>query len=188
MIESKERVATLIYSEQRERLLCTNPMRLNVPPYYDKYMEWGFIDDSLRFYQLDNNKVRQRQWSVGNLLIGQLAGLFEHVHQRQVSTATFVDSNTLVTASVDCTITIWTVSCLSKTVEIVPKSSLFGHRAPVTHLAVSKSCSSLLSCSTDSAVLLWDLNRLELIRVISMFPARPVDVCPLPRRYEMRTF
>lgn len=55
--DTKERIATLVYSERGERLLCSGPLRLNVPPTYDKYMEWGFVDGSLRFYQIDNNKV-----------------------------------------------------------------------------------------------------------------------------------
>ena len=57
VIETKERIATMIYSERRERLICSGPLRLNVPPQYDKYVEWGFTDGSLRFFQIDNNGV-----------------------------------------------------------------------------------------------------------------------------------
>ena len=64
-------------------------------------------------------------------------------------------------------ISVWTVACSSRAVDLLPKGSLFGHRAAVTHLAVSKSFSTLLSASADGVVLLWDLNRLELIRVIA---------------------
>lgn len=42
---------------KHERLLCTAAFRLNVPPNYDKYMEWGFSDGSVRFYSSDNKKV-----------------------------------------------------------------------------------------------------------------------------------
>ena len=56
--ETKERIGALAYSEKRERLMCSGPMRLNVPPLFDKYLEWGFIDDSLRFYRTENNKVK----------------------------------------------------------------------------------------------------------------------------------
>jgi hypothetical protein len=38
---------------KQDRLLCTGVFRLNVPPIYDKYMEWGFSDGSVRFYATD---------------------------------------------------------------------------------------------------------------------------------------
>jgi hypothetical protein len=61
----EERVATL--SMKQDRLLCTAALRLNVPPAYDHYMEWGFFDGSVRFYSTDSRKVRvpsqlERQW------------------------------------------------------------------------------------------------------------------------------
>ena len=56
--ETKERIGALAYSEKRERLMCSGPMRLNLSPLFNKYLEWGFVDDSLRFYRTENNKVR----------------------------------------------------------------------------------------------------------------------------------
>ncbi len=57
MTESHERVASLIFSWKHERLLCSAAFRLNIPPNYDKYMEWGFADGSVRFYAADSRKV-----------------------------------------------------------------------------------------------------------------------------------
>jgi WD40 repeat protein len=52
--------------------------------------------------------------------------------------------------------------------------TLFGHRTPVTVLAVSRSFSTLLSASTDGQIMLWDLNRQCFVREL---PANgPVDV------------
>jgi beige protein homolog 1 len=45
-------------SMKNERLLCTPAFRLNVPPNFDKYLEWGFSDGSVRFYAADSKKVR----------------------------------------------------------------------------------------------------------------------------------
>jgi hypothetical protein len=42
---------------KHDRLLCAAPLRLNIPPNYDKYMEWGFFDGSVRFYSADSRKV-----------------------------------------------------------------------------------------------------------------------------------
>lgn len=56
--DSSERVSSLQFSVKHDRLLCAAAFRINIPPNYDKYMEWGFSDGSVRFYNADNKKVR----------------------------------------------------------------------------------------------------------------------------------
>ncbi|RAH73060.1 Beige/BEACH domain protein [Aspergillus aculeatinus CBS 121060] len=151
-----EQVSSL--SMRQDRLLCAAALRLNIPPSYDKYMEWGFFDGSVRFYSADHRK---------------LLGHFEHIHAGQLSCALFADSRTLVTAGTDCTVSIWTFTSSAKSVDLQPSGSLFGHRSPVTVLAVSWSFSALLSASTDGQIMLWDLNRQCFVREL---PANgPVD-------------
>jgi hypothetical protein len=58
LLESRERVASLIYVPKLDRLLCASPFRLNLPPHYDKFLEWGYTDNSVRFFLSDNRKVR----------------------------------------------------------------------------------------------------------------------------------
>ena len=58
--------------------------------------------------------------------------------------------------------------------DLAPKGYLFGHRAPVTALALSRSFSTLLSVSSDGTVISWDLNRREIVRVIA--EGHPIDV------------
>ncbi|KAF4626831.1 hypothetical protein G7Y89_g11325 [Cudoniella acicularis] len=153
LFESNERVASLIYSSKLDRLLCATAFRLNLPPYYDKYLEWGFADNSVRFFFNESKK---------------LAGLFENLHQGQLSCAIFASSQTLITAGEDCVLSAHTVvTSPSKPVELQPRSSLFGHKTPVTTLAVSKSFSTLLSASSDGIVLLWDLNRMDFVRKLT---------------------
>ncbi|KAL8857610.1 MAG: hypothetical protein Q9178_005775 [Gyalolechia marmorata] len=144
-----DRVASLQYSTKFDRLMCSAPSKINIGPAYDKYMEWGFVDGGIRFYASDTKK---------------LVGLFEHVHVGQLSCVLFADSKSLVTAGNDCVISVWSVNYTSKTVEMQPTGSLFGHRTAVTTLAISASFRTLLSASDDGQVLLWDLNRLEIIR------------------------
>ena len=55
MTDIGERVSSL--SMKQDRLLCAAALRLNIPPAYDKYMEWGFFDGSVRFYSTDSRKV-----------------------------------------------------------------------------------------------------------------------------------
>ncbi|OAL20637.1 Beige-like protein [Fonsecaea multimorphosa] len=153
LLETGERVASLRYSWKSDRLLCSGPFRLNIPPDYDMYLEWGFSDNSVRFYSTESRKQ---------------IGLFEHLHIGQLSCALFADSKTLITAGTDCTVAVWTVVESGKSVELHPRATLFGHRKPVSSLAISKSFNALLSASTDGQVMLWDLNRSEFIRKLDV--------------------
>ncbi|CAK7235168.1 Beige protein-like 1 [Sporothrix eucalyptigena] len=160
ILESRERVASLVYVSKLDRLLCASPFRLNLPPAYDKYLEWGYTDNSIRFYHSDNRK---------------LAGLFENLHIGQISCVAFADSKTLITAGEDCAVSVYAVvqSGSGKPVELLTRSSLFGHKTPVTTVAVSNAFSTLLTVSQDGVAMLWDLNRLEFIRKLP--GARPVE-------------
>ncbi|CAK7567360.1 MAG: Beige protein-like 1 [Sporothrix epigloea] len=160
ILESRERVSSLVYVQKLDRLLCASPFRLNLPPFYDKYLEWGYADNSIRFYHSDNRK---------------LAGLFEGIHIGQISCVAIAGSKTLITAGEDCAVTVHSVlqSGSGKPVKLLARSSLFGHKTPVTVLAVSSAFGTLLTVSRDGVAMLWDLNRLELIRKLP--GARPVD-------------
>ena len=154
-------------SMKQDRLLCTASLRLNVPPNYDHYMEWGFFDGSVRFYSADSRKVSVyfediQRLRVVNLI--QLLGHFEHLHIGQLSHASFADSRTLITCGTDCTVSLWMITATAKSVDLQPIGSLFGHRSPVTLLAVSRSFSTLLTASTDGHIMLWDLNRRSFVR------------------------
>ncbi|KAL4802659.1 hypothetical protein BDV18DRAFT_146245 [Aspergillus unguis] len=156
LLETGERVSSLCM--RQDRLLCAAALRLNIPPNFDKYLEWGFFDGSVRFYSADNRK---------------LLGHFEHLHVGQLASAVFADSRTLVTSGTDCTISIWIFTATAKSVDLQPAGSLFGHRTPVTLLTVSRSFSTLLSASVDGQLMLWDLNRQCFVREL---PSKgPVD-------------
>lgn len=159
LLESHERVASLIYAPKLDRLLCASPFRLNMPPNFDKFLEWGFADNSIRFFLSDNRKP---------------IGLLENLHQGQISCVAFADSKTLITAGEDSVVSVYTVkSPPGKNVELLPRLSLFGHKTPVNVIAVSKAFSTFLTVSQDGTAFLWDLNRLDFIRKL---PAtRPVE-------------
>ena len=160
LLESPDRIASLLYSHKNGHLLCSGGFRINMPPEYDRYLEWGYVDGSVRFFNTDSNK---------------LLGLFEHMHQGQLSAAIFADSRALITAGTDCTVSVWAVISSSKSIDLAPKGCLFGHSAPVTTLATARSFSTLLSASSDGFIILWDLNRLEIVRTIEL--GSPVEVC-----------
>ncbi|KFA60535.1 hypothetical protein S40285_07586 [Stachybotrys chlorohalonatus IBT 40285] len=166
LLESHEKVASLVYAPKMDRLLCASPFRLNVPP-YDKFLEWGFADNSIRFFFSDQRKVKHN-YNLGNSRLTdtrKLAGLFENLHIGQISAACFADSKTLITAGEDCVVSVTTVQTApGKLVNLEPKSSLFGHKKPVTIIAVSKALSTFITVSSDGQAFLWDLNQLSFIR------------------------
>lgn len=55
----------------------------------------------------------------------------------------------------------------ARSIDLQPIGSLFGHRAPVTVLAVSRSFSAMLSASNDGQIMLWDLNRRCFVRALA---------------------
>jgi len=149
--ESHERVTALTYSASQERLLCSPPCKLNVPPACKSYLQWGFADNSLRFFTADNRRM---------------LGLYENLHIGQISTALFADSKTLITGGADSTIGVWTIGFSSDSADIQSRTYLFGHRTPVSVLAASRAFSTLVSASVDGQVFLWDLNRFDCVRVL----------------------
>ena len=155
LFECHERVSSLLYAPKLDRLLCTAPFRLNFAP-HDKYFEWGYADGSVRFFFTENRKP---------------AGLFENIHNGQISCAMFADSRTLILAGEDCVISVFTVTTSpGKPVELVARSPLHGHKTPITTLAASKSFSVLVSVS-EGQTFVWDLNRLTLMRKLSFYRA-----------------
>ncbi|KAI0019945.1 hypothetical protein F4780DRAFT_403961 [Xylariomycetidae sp. FL0641] len=159
LLESRERVASLIYSPKLDRLLCSSPFRLNLPPFYDKYLEWGYADNSVRFYFTENRRS---------------AGVNENLHIGQISCILVADSKTLITAGEDCVVSVFTIhSASNKPVELMHRSSLFGHKTPVTTIAVSKAFSTLVTVSGDGHAFLWDLNQLQFVRRLPS--TRPVE-------------
>ncbi|KAH4339013.1 hypothetical protein HBH98_211680 [Parastagonospora nodorum] len=161
LLDAHDRINSLNYIARTEKLLCSAPFRHNIPPHYDRYMEWGFTDGSVRFY--DSHSKR-------------LIGLFEHLHSGQLTTSLFIDGRTLITAGTDCTLAIWNVSKNGGGVELQNATTLFGHKSPVVTLAASRAFSAFLSASLDGRIFLWDLNRSEFVREIHLGPRHTVSI------------
>ncbi|KAF2703728.1 beach-domain-containing protein [Pleomassaria siparia CBS 279.74] len=158
LLEANDRVSSLAYITKGDKLLCSAPFRHNIPPNYNRYMEWGFTDGSVRFYASDTKK---------------LLGLFEHLHSGQLTTSLFVDGRTLITAGTDCTVGIWNVINNDRSsIDLQNATMLFGHKSPVVTLAASRAFSAFLSASSDGRVFLWDLNRSEFVRELDLGPTQ----------------
>ena len=55
--ESQDRIASLQWSTKQEKLLVSGPLKIHIGPTYDKYVEWGFFDGSVRFFMAESKKV-----------------------------------------------------------------------------------------------------------------------------------
>ncbi|KAF2215099.1 hypothetical protein CERZMDRAFT_35689 [Cercospora zeae-maydis SCOH1-5] len=146
-----EKVSDFTLAPMHGRILASGPCKLNVLPECTRHMQWGFADNSIRFFSSQSKRAM---------------GLYENTHVGPVTTATFVDSKTLITGGQDCTIGVWKVHQAKDMIEINSKTYLFGHRTSVTVLAATRVFSTLLSISTDGQALLWGLNRFSCIRVL----------------------
>ncbi|KAF1953424.1 beach-domain-containing protein [Byssothecium circinans] len=165
LLETNDRVSSLAYMTKSDKLLCSAPFRHNIPPHYDRYMEWGFTDGSVRFYDSHSKKI---------------VGLFENLHSAQLTASLFVDGQTLITAGTDCTIAIWNVIRGERGhIDLQNVTTLFGHKSPVTTLAASRAFSAFLSASSDGRVFLWDLNRSEFVRELDLGKAQKRHPVPI---------
>lgn len=150
-VHTGEKVADFTFAPHHGRVLAAGPYKLNVLPDCTRYMQWGYADNSIRFFSSHSKRA---------------LGLYENTHVGPISTATFVDSKTLITGGQDCTIGIWKLTQSKDLIEIAPRTYLFGHRTAVTILAASRVFSTLLSISADGQALLWGLNKFTCIRVL----------------------
>lgn len=154
LLDAHDRISSLNYITKSDKLLVSAPFRHNIPPHYDRYMEWGFTDGSVRFYDSNSKKM---------------IGLFEHLHSGQLTTSLFIDGRSLITAGTDCTLALWNVSKGERgQIELTNATTLFGHKSPVVTLAASRAFSAFLSASLDGRVFLWDLNRSEFVRELDL--------------------
>ena len=159
-VNTGEKVADFTLAPTQGRVLAAGPCKLNVLPDCTRYMQWGFADNSIRFFSSHSKRAM---------------GLYENTHVGPVTTATFVDSKTLITGGQDCTIGVWKLTQSKELIEITPKTYLFGHRTAVSVLAASRVFSTLLSVSADGQALLWGLNKFNCIRVLLPAGEQPIQ-------------
>ncbi|KAF2154703.1 beach-domain-containing protein [Myriangium duriaei CBS 260.36] len=151
-VEIPEKVGSIMHLPLSNRLLAAGACKVFAPPTARFFAQWQYADNSLRFFDSDSRR---------------LLGLFEELHVGPISTVHFIDSKTLLTAGADCTIGVWELgSSSSDQFDLRPKTYLFGHRDTVTHLAVARAFSTVLSASTNGHVIMWDLNRFDCIRIL----------------------
>ena len=91
------------------------------------------------------------------------------------------DERILVTGGDDCMLCVWrkneiitNPSTIFNENEYGLVAGLHGHREKITCIAVSKPFAIIASGSSDSSVILWDLNRLHAVRQLGFTPSNSV--------------
>jgi len=139
-----------------DRLIVNTGRKICLPTRtYTKFVSWGFLDFSIRIS--DNDKVTQ---------------VIENAHDGQVSCLTVtVDGTFLISGGIDSLIVVRKLKKSKSNRSFVFLQSLSGHFSPITHVAVSRSYSVIVSASQDNTILVWDLNRLCLVKSLSLPPS-----------------
>lgn len=161
--EGQEKISSLSWSTTQDRLMSSTPCRAYLPPSCKVHVQWGYSDNSLRFFSTSASGAAKHQ-----------LGLYEGTHVGPISTLMFADSKTLITGGADATIGVWNIAPSSSgndSISMTSRTYLFGHRTPIALLTTSRAFSTLLSVSTDGHALLWDLNRFDCIRVLRPPPS-----------------
>lgn len=139
----------------RDKLMVVDENKVLVPN-RSKYLSWGFPDLSLRFNRLLPSPRHRHAH--------EIMSVHEGLHDGQITTAMVTDDGELLlTGGEDCVVNVWAMGKQDK-YELIHLRSLCGHSGAITCVAVSTQYSLVVSGSSDSGVLLWDLNRLELLR------------------------
>jgi hypothetical protein len=146
--ELKSSVGQIICTEKG--ILAVEQNKFLMPPTYQRYVAWGFTDESIKIGYTDYEKAHVT---------------FENVQDGAIFCCVSPDSNRIVTAGTNTTINVWELSKMSKiSRRLQLKTKLYGHTDTVTCLAVSNSYHMLVSGSRDQTCIIWDINKWRFVR------------------------
>jgi WD40 repeat protein len=151
-----------------------------IAPKFNKFLSWGFADRSLRvcilqvlssIYLFKYNCVHVliylflTQPSVRYPTQGEPIAIHEQLHDNsQISCATVTDDGrTIVLGSQGAMLSIWRRHEVHKYRQLTFVGTLCQHTDEVTCLTTSTSLRLLVSGGKDKQVLVWDLNRMQLV-------------------------
>ncbi|KAL2918165.1 Beige protein-like 1 [Polyrhizophydium stewartii] len=143
-------VSDIMLSSAADKIMVVGSCKLFVPPACSRYIEWDFLDNSLRLCQADTGKT---------------ICVFENLHIGHGSCAAFASQSILVTGGSDAAVCVWRLTS-SRHPDISLVSCMRGHRKKVISLAVSSSYSIIVSGGEDGVAILWDLNRSQYVRTL----------------------
>lgn len=161
--EIQAAVGLLHHVHKQSALLYADTFTAFVPQDGALRVQWNYSDGSLRFFDIERNKVYFASRLPGHADILQNLGIFEKLHTSRISAALFLDARTLITASHDSSLAIWHITRTATAVNLHLETNLFGHRCAISKIALSATLRTLVTMSVEGEVLYWDLNRREIL-------------------------
>ncbi len=119
-----------------------------MPPKYDRYVAWGYSDESIKIGYTDYEKSFIT---------------FENIQDGAIFCCCSPDSKIIITAGTNTVVNVWELSKLKQR-RIQLKTRLFGHQDTVTCMAVSNSYHMLVTGSRDQSCIIWDINKWTFVR------------------------
>jgi WD40 repeat protein len=150
---------------KNDKVLSLDANKLLLAPKYKKYMAWGFSDGSLRIRTLVSSPRRRR--------LDEVVAIHEELHDGPLlCAAVSTDGQVLVTGGQDCVVNVWRMNLKNtKYKKLDLQSALCEHVQPVVCVSICPSFGLIVSASSDGQVILWDLNRLVMLRKLPCLPS-----------------
>jgi len=154
---------------REDKLILTTESAVFCPPKYRRYVQWGFCDRAIRFIQGVATTRRQCQ---------EIRAVHEDLHNSQISCVTMTeDGRFMITGAEDSNIAVWSMhGKTTKYHRLVLEKKFFAHTDSINCLAASSSHGLFVSGGKDRRVILWDINRLCLVRRL---PRHPFEITAL---------
>ena len=140
-----------VKSAQDGRVLAVEQNKVLVPGSSNRYLAWGFPDQSFRLGNYESEKavfICEPSYLIG-----------------QVLTCVCPNSRVVMSGSSDGVVRMWTFCKKAK--QLLITKLLYGHTDAVTCLATSSSWSIAVSGSRDRSAIIWDLSRVRLKKTSS---------------------
>lgn len=156
--ELKSMVGQIIHNDKY--VLAVEQNKVLIPPNYNKYLAWGFSDLTIRMGNYESDKA---------------TNVFECLGNGEILCAACPNSKIFVTGGTSTVVSVWEYKAKEK--RVVLKCPLYGHNEAVTCLAASPAYNVIVSGSRDRSCIIWDLNRLVLVRQLRGHAAPVAAVC-----------
>lgn len=158
--ELKSQVGQIICTEKG--ILVVEQNKFLMPPSYQRYIAWGYSDESIRIGYTDY----ERSYVT-----------FENIQDGAIFTCCSPDSRVIVTAGASCVINVWELSKTMKMRRMQLKTRLYAHTDTVTCMAVSSQYHMLVTGSRDQSCIIWDSNRWSFVRQLPNHFAAVSSIC-----------
>ncbi len=129
-------------------ILVVEQNKFLMPPTYQRYVAWGYSDESIKIGYTDYEKSYVT---------------FENIQDGAIFCCCSPDSRTILTAGTCTVVNVWELS-RSKQRRIHLKTRLYGHQDTVTCMAISNAYHMLVTGSRDQSCIIWDINRWMFVR------------------------